>query len=253
MRVAVLGATGLTGRAVVEALARAGHEPVSLCRATGVDAVAGTGLDEGLAGADALIDVVNLPAGEIEEARTLFGSATRNALAAEERAGVGHHVLLSILGVDRITGPPHYAGKRLQEELVHEGPVPFSILRATQFHEFAEMVVGWTSDGEVAPVPPVRVQPVAVDDVGEALAAIATGPPQGRAADLAGPRPEDLADMARRTMQARGSAVRVVASWDAGLFSSDMPADALLPGPGARLAPTTFERWLAEISASGGR
>ncbi len=252
MRVAVLGGTGLTGRAVVAALARSGHDAVPLSRAGGVDAVAGLGLDEGLAGADALIDVTNLPAGEVEEARTLFGAATRNALAAARRAGVGHHVLLSIVGVDDIEGPPHYAGKRLQEQLVREGPVPFTILRATQFHEFAEMVVGWTSDGEVAPVPPVRVQPVAVADVAEALAEVATGPPQGRTLDLAGPRPEDLADMARRTMRARGSAVRVEASWEGGLFHPDMPEDALLPGPGARLAPTTFAAWLAGISASGG-
>ena len=231
MRVAVVGGTGLTGRAVVEALGRSGHEAVALSRATGVDAVAGTGLDEALAGADAVIDVTNLPAGEVEEARTLFGAATRNILAAEERAGVSHHVLLSIVGVDRIEGPPHHAGKRLQEELVGAGRIPFTILRATRFHEFAEMVVGWTSDGEVAAVPPVRVQPVAVADVADALVEVATGDPLGRAPDLAGPRAEDLSGMARRTMEARGTSVRVVAS----------------------LAPTTFDRWLAGISASGGR
>ncbi len=253
MRVAVLGGTGLTGRAVVEALARSGHEPVPLSRSSGVDAVAGTGLDAALAGARALVDVTNLPAGDAEEARDLFGAATRHALEAEARAGVAHHVLLSILGVDRISGPPHYAGKRLQEELVVAGPVPYTIVRATQFHEFAEMVAGWTSDGEVAPVPPVRVQPVAVADVAEVLARVATGPPQGRAPDLAGPRPEDLSDMARRTMAARGESIRVVASWDDGPFDPEMPADALLPGPGAQLAPTTFEGWLAGVSASGGR
>jgi uncharacterized protein YbjT (DUF2867 family) len=253
MRVAVAGGTGLTGRALMEALARSGHEGISLSRESGVDAVAGTGLDQALAGADALVDVTNLPAGEVAEARTLFGAATRNLLAAGARAGVGHHVLLSIVGVDRMEGPPHYAGKRLQEELVSAGPVPFTILRATQFHEFAEMVAGWMSDGEVALVPPARVQPVAVADVAETLARVATGPSQGRAPDLAGPRPEDLAEMARRTMEVRPGAIRVVASWDGGLFSADMPPDILMPGPEAELAPTTFDRWLAGISASGGR
>jgi uncharacterized protein YbjT (DUF2867 family) len=166
---------------------------------------------------------------------------------------VGHHVLLSIVGVDRIEGPPHYAGKRLQEELVSAGPVPFTILRATQFHEFAEMVVGWMSDGEVAVVPPARVQPVAVTDVAQALARVATGSPRGRAPDLAGPRLEDLSEMARRTMEVRPGSIRVVASWDGGLLGADMPPDALLPGPEAELGPTTFDRWLAGISASGGR
>ncbi len=251
MRVAVLGGTGLTGRAVMAALGRSGHEGVALSRASGVDAVAGVGLDEALAGVDVLIDVTNLPAGEVEEARTLFGAATRNALAAEERAGVAHHVLLSILGVDRIEGPPHYAGKRLQEELVAAGPIPFTILRATQFHEFGEMVAEWTTDGDVARVPPVRVQPVAVADVAEVLVEVAAGAPRGATLDLAGPRPEDLSDMARRTLEARGASTRVEASWDSGLFRPDAPADAMLPGPDARLAATTFDQWLAGLSASG--
>ena len=251
MRVAILGGTGLTGRAVVAALAATGHDALALSRAGGVDAVAGLGLDEALAGADVLVDAINLPAGEVDEARTLFGAATRNALAAAARAGVGHYVLLSIVGIDRFEGPPHHAGKRLQEELVEAGQVPFTIQRATEYHEFAEMVAGWTTDGGVARVPPVAVQPVAVSDVGAVLAEVATGPPQGRAPDLAGPRVEDLADMAARVLALRPGSVRVEPSWDAGLYGPDL-GDALLPGPGARLAPTTFDRWLAGISASGG-
>ena len=251
MGVAVLGGTGLTGRAVVAALAGAGHDAAALSRAGGVDAVAGLGLDEALAGADVLVDAINLPAGEVDEARTLFGAATRNALAAAARAGVGHYVLLSIVGIDRFEGPPHHAGKRLQEELVEAGQVPFTIQRATEYHEFAEMVAGWTTDGGVARVPPVAVQPVAVSDVGAVLAEVATGPPQGRAPDLAGPRVEDLADMAARVLALRPEGVRVEPSWEAGPFSPEV-GDALLPGPGARLAPTTFARWLAGISASGG-
>ena len=131
------------------------------------------------------------------------------------------------------------------------GPVPFTIQRATQFHEFGEMVVSWVSDGEVARVPPVRVQPVAVVDVGDVLAEIATAPPAGRATDLAGPEPQDLAEMAQRTMEARGAEVRVIAGWESGLFPQDTPSDAFMPGPDARLGPTTFDRWLAGISASG--
>ena len=251
MNVAVLGGTGLSGRAAIASLERSGHRAFALSRASGVDAVTGEGLDTALDGVDVVIDCSNLPAGDLEEARTHFGAATHNLLAAAERAGVAHHVLLSIVGVDRIPGPPHYEGKRLQELLVEAGPVPFTVQRATQFHEFGEMVVGWTSDGEVARVPPVRVQPVAVADVGDVLAEIAAAAPAGRATDLAGPEPRDLAEMARRTMRARGSAIRVVAGWESGLFSPDTPADAMMPGPGARLGPTTFDAWLAGISASG--
>ena len=142
MRIAVIGGTGLVGRHTVDALARAGHEPVAVARSQGVDLSTGEGLDEALAGANAAIDVTNAHAGDAEEARSVFGAMTERLLAAEARAGVAHHVLLSILGVDRVEGNAHYAGKRRQEELVEAGPVPSTILRATQFHEFAEMVVG---------------------------------------------------------------------------------------------------------------
>ena len=169
---------------------------------------------------------------------------TERLLAAEERAGVGHHVLLSIVSIHRVEGNAHYAGKRRQEELVEAGPVPFTILPATEFHEFAEMVVGWTERDGVAPLPPLLMQPVAAADVGEALAEVAAGSPQGRARDLAGPATEDLVDMARRTLAARGREVRLVPTWQNGIFGVEMAGEVLLPAPDARLAPTTFEDWL---------
>src|SRR5580704_2058714 len=149
-RIGVAGGTGLVGRHVMEALRRAGHEAVALTRASGVDLVAGDGLADALRGVRAVIDVTNTPATDADETRAFFGTATRNLLAAEEQAGVGHHVALSIVGVDRVQGNAHYAGKRLQEELVKDGPVPATIVRATQFHEFAAMVVSWTRRGDVA-------------------------------------------------------------------------------------------------------
>jgi uncharacterized protein YbjT (DUF2867 family) len=162
---------------------------------------------------------------------------------------VRHHVLLSILGIDRLEGNAHYAGKRRQEELVEAGPVPATILRATQFHEFAEMVVDRTIRDGVAQIPPLLVQPVAAADAARALAEAAAGPPQGRAPDLAGPRPEDLVDMARRALAARGRRVMLAPTWR-GVFGVEMAGEAMLPGPGARLAPTTFDAWLEESAAS---
>jgi uncharacterized protein YbjT (DUF2867 family) len=246
MRIAVVGGTGLVGRHTVEALERAGHEVVVVARSRGVDVTTGAGLDEALAGVESVVDVTNTTATVPAAAQEFFGTTTGRLLAAERRAGVGHHVVLSIVGLDLVEGNAHYAGKRRQEELVQAGPVPVTVLRATQFHEFAEMVVGWTRQGDVAIVPPLLVQPVAAADVGRDLAEIASGPPQGRAPDLAGPEPQDLVDMARRTLAARGESVRLVPSWRDGPFGVEMAGEVLLPGPGARLAPTTFDAWLAK-------
>ncbi len=241
-RIGVAGGTGLVGRHVMEALRRAGHEAVALTRASGVDLVAGDGLADALRGVRAVIDVTNTPATDADETRAFFGTATRNLLAAEERAGVEHHVALSIVGVDRVPGNAHYAGKRLQEELVKDGPVAATIVRATQFHEFAAMVVSWTRRGDVAAVPPLLVQPAAAADVGDALARAALDDPAGTI-EVAGPEPQDLVDMARRTLAARGEPLRLVPTWR-GLFGVEMAGEVLLPGPEAVITPTTFERWL---------
>lgn len=246
MRVAVVGGTGLVGRYVTETLTRAGHDAVIIARSHGVDLRSGDGLDQALAGVEAVIDVTNSTDSDPDKVRAFFGAATVNLLAAERRAGVGHHVVLSIVGVDLVEGNAHYAGKRHQEALVEAGDVPSTILRATQFHEFAEMVVSWTRRGDVATLPPLLVQPVAAADVGTILAEIATGPPQGRARDLAGPEPQDLVDMARRALAARGESIRLVPSWRNGPFNVEMAGEVLLPGPDARLAPTTFDAWLAQ-------
>ena len=245
MRIAVVGGTGLVGRSTVEALTDAGHEPVVVARSRGVDVTSGEGLDAALDGVGAVIDVTNTTATDTTAARTFFEAVTAQLLSAEQRAGVGHHIVLSIVGVDLVEGNAHYAGKRRQEELVRAGAVGFTIVRATQFHEFAEMVVGWTRERDAATVPPLLVQPVAVADVARVLAEVAAGPPQGRVLDLAGPELQDLVDMARRATRARGDAVRLVPSWRGGPFGPEMAGEVLLPGSGARLTPTTFDAWLA--------
>ncbi|RKN40175.1 NmrA family transcriptional regulator [Streptomyces hoynatensis] len=244
MRIAVAGATGNIGALTVAALERAGHQVVRISRSLGVDLTSGEGLDAALAGVEAVVDATNSTATDREEAVSWFRTTTGNLLAAGERAGVRHHVLLSIAGVHRAEGNAHYAGKREQERLVTQGPLPWTILPATQFHDFAAMVTGWTEHEGVATIAPLLVQPVAPGDVAEVLAEIAAGAPQGRHRDLAGPEPQDLVDMARRTNEARGRTVRLVPTWS-GLFDSSMAGEVLLPGPDARIAPTTFEQWLA--------
>ncbi|MBB5935173.1 SDR family oxidoreductase [Streptomyces zagrosensis] len=244
MRIAVAGATGNVGALTVAALERDGHDVVRISRSLGVDLSTGEGLDEALTGVEAVVDATNGAATDRAEAVAYFGASTRNLLAAEERAGVHHHLLLSIAGANRVEGNAHYAGKREQERLVAAGPVPWTIVPATQFHDFAAMVASWTEQDGVATIAPLLVQPIAPADVADVLAELATGQPQGRYADVAGPEPQDLVDMARRTHEARGHTVQLVPTWSA-IFGLTMAGEALLPGEGARIAPTTFDEWLA--------
>jgi uncharacterized protein YbjT (DUF2867 family) len=243
VRIAVAGGTGLAGRQTVKALRRSGHDAVVIARSVGVDLTSGDGLADALVGVDAVIDVTNTPTVDPEEAREFFATTTKQLLAAEHNAGVRHHVVLSIVGVERVEGNGHYAGKRAQERAALAGRVPATIVRATQFFDFAAMVVERTRRGQVATVPPLLVQPVAVSDVGDVLIEKAAGEPQHGVAELAGPELQDLVDMARRTLAARKTPLRLIPSWR-GPFGVEMAGEVLLPGPDAQIAPTTFEAWL---------
>jgi uncharacterized protein YbjT (DUF2867 family) len=250
MRIAIVGGTGRIGRLTIAALEKAGHQAVPLSRGAGADAYTGGGLAEALRGCDALIDVINNGSQDEAQIVDFFGTTTSNLLAAEERAGVQHHVLLSIVNVEHNRRVPHYAGKREQERLVSAGPVPWSIVRATQFHDFAAMVAGWALQDGTATIAPLLVQPIAQEDVAAALAEVATAPPLGGLLDIAGPETQDLVDMARRTFAVRGERVRLVPTWR-GAFGTDMAGEALLPGANARLGPTTFDAWLAAGAPDG--
>jgi|1186.fasta_scaffold02976_6 uncharacterized protein YbjT (DUF2867 family) len=251
MRIAVAGGTGVVGRHLVTALGAAGHEPVVLARSAGVDLTTGTGLAERLRGVAAVVDVSNVTTTRRAVAERFFGGATRHLLDAGARAGVGHHVVLSIVGVDRVD-QGYYQGKRLQERLVLEGPVPASVLRATQFHEFAGQLVGRVA-GPLALVPRMRVQPVAAREVAEALAGLVDGPPVGRAPELAGPDVHDLVDLARRWLRATGSRRPVVPLRLPGAAGRAMAEGALLPtDPGPR-GRETFDAWLAGAAAQVSR
>lgn len=244
MRVAVVGASGRIGRLVTGVLTRGGHEVAPISRGHGVDVRTGVGLDAALAGVECVLDVLNSTATEVSESEDFFTTTTRQLLASEERVGVGHHVALSIAGVSKVQGNAHYAGKRAQEEVVASGSVPHTIVPATQFHDFAEMVASWTERDGVAQIAPLLVQPIAPEDVAEVLARVATGAPCGRHVDIAGPDRQDLVDMARRTHAARGRSVRLVPSWNTGIFDASMAGDVLLPGADAEIARTSFEDWL---------
>lgn len=244
MRIAIAGATGRIGQLTTDVLRRAGHETVPISRAAGVDAYTADGLHAALAGVDAVIDSTNTAARDEDAVRDFFATVTRNLLVAEERAGVQHHVLLSIVGIDHGQRTAHYEGKRAQEQLVAAGSVPWSIVRATQFHDFAATVIGWTERDGAAEIAPLLVQPIAPADVADVLAEVATGSPLRRRIDIAGPQTQDLVDMARRTLAARNRELLLVPTWR-GPFDVSMAGEVLLPGSDARICPTTFEDWLA--------
>ncbi|GIF52367.1 uncharacterized protein YbjT (DUF2867 family) [Asanoa ferruginea] len=244
MRVAVIGGTGLVGRHTVDALRAAGHDPVAVSRRSGVDVTTGKGLDEALDGVEAVVDVANTGLTDRSAAERFFAAETENVLAAEQRAGVGHHVLLSIVGIDDVEGNAHYAGKRIQQAMVSDGAIPWTIVASTQFYDFPAMVAGWTRDGDRSIVPPLLMRPIAVVDVAAVLAEVAVGKPLGRLIEIAGPDTHDLVDMARRTLAAQGDPVRLVASWRDSPLGVEMAGEVLLPGDDARIGSTTFEEWL---------
>ena len=244
MRIAVAGATGNIGARTASFLGREGHEVIRISRSLGVDLVTGKGLDGALEGVDAVVDAISSPPLSPDETREYFGTTTRNLLTAEERVGVRHHVLLSIVGIHRMEGgTDHYSGKREQERLIEEGQVPWTIVPATQFHDFAALATSWTERDGVATIAPLLIQPIAPDDIAQVLAEVATGEPQGRYVDVAGPEPQDLVDMARRTNDVMGRKVKLVPTWS-GPLSESMAGNVLLPGENARIAPTTFDQWL---------
>jgi len=245
MRIAVAGATGTVGRHVVAVASERGHDVVGLTRSVGVDLTTGDGLAERLADVDAVIDVANANAQKKEAAEAFFGGVTRSLVAAEREARVGHHVALSIVGID-VVPSGYYAGKRLQEQLLAESDQPWSVLRATQFHEFAEQALGFVAIGPVSLVPRMTSQPIAAREVAEALVALAEHGPSGRVADLGGPEVLPMHELARRVSKARGLGRRVVPVPLPGAAGRGMRDGSLtIEGdPTARRGRTTFAAWL---------
>lgn len=250
MRIAVAGGTGLVGRYVVAELRAAGHEPVVLTRSAGADVITGDGLDAALDGAGALIDVTNTPAMTGRKAVAFFTAGTGNLLAAGRRTGVKNHVVLSIVGTGRPGMSSGYnAGKVAQEALVRRSGVPFSIMRATQFHQFIPELLD-RIPGPVLLVPRMRIQPVAACEVAAVLAGLAAGPPAGMAPEMAGPEQAELADLARQLGQVRGSRRPVLRVRIPGAAGRAMAAGGMLPaGPGLR-GTQTFADWLASSGRS---
>ncbi|MFB7883740.1 SDR family oxidoreductase [Microbacterium sp. NPDC056057] len=242
MRLAIAGGTGMTGGHIGEIARGRGHDVVSLSRRTGVELLSGAGLAGALDGVDALIDVTNVATAKPDVSVMFFAGATKSLLAAERRAGVAHHLVLTIVGAEAAPDG-YYAGKLVQERLVADAGVPWTVLRTTQFHEYAAMTYHRGHAGTHV-APSGRVQPVAVHEVAEHLVDLAEQGPAGRATDLAGPQEESLADMVHRYAHAIGHRTPVPVVNTPGAFGRALRSGALLPGPEALRGTQTFAEWL---------
>ncbi len=252
-KIAVAGATGRVGRHIMDVLDEQGHEAVAMSRATGVDVLSGAGLAGALVGVDQVIDAATGPSPEQEAATGFFVTASRNLQEAAAQAGVRRMVVVSIIGIDRLTAGYNVA-KLAHEQAMLAGPVPARILRAAQFHEFVGQLVDWGRQGDVSYVPRMRTQLVAARTVAEALVALALdeqAPDSGPIPEIAGPREESLPEVAALLAERRGEPAKVVGVLDPANPDSDLVADgALLPDSHARLAGPTFAQWLDETSGT---
>ncbi|MER5729904.1 NAD(P)H-binding protein [Streptomyces sp. NPDC002138] len=241
MKITVIG-TGLIGSQLATRLENQGHDVTSASLSSGVDLLTGAGLDDALAGAHTVVNVTNSPTFD-DRSLVFFRTTVGNLLSAGERAGVRHQVVLSIVGVDQVPQLDYYRAKALQEELLQAGPTPYSIVRATQFFEFMEPTMSWTSDDSAVRLPATPLQPIASADVVAALAEVATGSPLNDILDIAGPDTFTLDELGRITLAVRGDGRPVITDDRAGLFAA-VQGDVLTAGPAARLAPTHYRDWL---------
>ncbi|MEU8680984.1 NAD(P)H-binding protein [Streptomyces sp. NPDC048611] len=243
MKCAVIGGTGLIGSQVVRKLNDAGHEAVPHSLSTGVDAVTGQGVAEAVAGADCVVNLTNSPT--FDEASAAFFRASMDALlAAGHQAGVGHFVILSIVGVDQVPGLAYYRAKALQEDLLKAGPIPYSIVRATQFMEFIDAVMSWSTEGDTVRLSTTPLQPIAAQDVSDTVAEVAAGSPLNGTLDVGGPDVHPLDELGRITLNARPDGRTVVTDDTAGMFAA-VDGDVLTTKGDARIAPTHYSDWLA--------
>jgi len=250
MKITVIGGTGLIGRRVVELLREAGHEVVAASPSRGVNTVTGEGLQEALAGARVVVDVANAPSFEDHAAMTFFETSTRHLLAAEEAAGVGHHVALSVVGTDRLLSSGYFRAKMAQETQIAASPIPHTLVRATQFFEFAGSIADSATAGDEVRLPPVMMQPIAAADVSMAVAEVALSGPGNAMVEIGGPERLRQDDFVRRFLTATGDTRRVVSDLHALYFGIAVNDESLVPGRDARLGTIRFQDWLMEMQVA---
>ena len=250
MKIVVIGGSGLIGSKLVNVLRARGHEVVAASPFTGVNTLTGQGLKEALAGAQIVVDVANSPSFEDKAVMDFFVTSGRNLLAAEKAAGVKHHVALSVVGSQRVVESGYLRAKAAQENLIKASSIPYSILESTQFFEFIERIAQSALVGDVYHVSPALMQPIASDDVVEALADVTLGAPVNGTVEVGGPEAIPFDELARQVLVARQDPRQLMADTHARYFGAELNDQSLIPGPAARTGSVTFNDWLRQsISA----
>jgi uncharacterized protein YbjT (DUF2867 family) len=245
MKIVVIGGSGLIGSKLVKRLLDQGHEVRTASPTSGVNALTGEGLAEAVKAAAVAVDVTNSLSRDDAAVMNFFETSTRNLLAYEAAAGVGHHVALSVVGTERMLESGYIRAKLAQENLVKAGSVPYSIVRATQFYEFVKGIADFATENNRVYLPPVLFQPMAADDVAAALSRIAVGPPANGVVEIAGPETLRLDEAIRRGLAAGGDSREVVADPRGRYYGIAVQERTLVPQDGARLGTIRFEDWLA--------
>jgi len=249
MKIVVIGGTGLIGTKLVNNLLHRGQEVVAASPKSGVNTFTGEGLAEALTGAQVVVDVANAPSWEDNAVMKFFQTAGRNLLAAEAAAGVRHHVALSIVGDDRLPASGYLRAKVAQENLIKASGIPFTIVRSTQFFEFAKGMVQSAAEGQTVRLSPALLQPIAADDVATALTGLALAEPSNNTIEIAGPEPIRMDEFARRFLSATRDPRKVTTDVHALYYGTELNDQSLTPGGKARLAPTRFKEWLSRSTA----
>ena len=245
MKIVVIGGSGLIGTKLVKNLRQLGHEVVAASPSAGVNTITGEGLATALAGAQVVVDVANSPSWEDKAVLEFFETSGRNLLAAEAVAGVGHHVALSVVGTERLLASGYFRAKMAQETLIKASPVPYTIVRATQFFEFVGGIAQSATDGQTVRLSPALVQPIVSDDVAAALTEVTLGTPVNGTVELAGPEPIRLDELVRQFLSAHRDARKVTTDVHALYFGIELNDQSLTPGNNPRIGPTRFEDWLS--------
>lgn len=243
MKLVIIGGTGRIGSRIVALLRDLGHAAVPAAPNTGVNTVTGEGLAEALEGADVVIDVSNSPSLDGAAAFEFFKTSTGNLLAAEKAAGVQHHVVLSVVGTDRLIESGYFQAKLTQERLIERSQLPYTIVRATQFFEFIEAIAEAGADGDVVQVAPVLIQPMAADDVARAVTQAALGPPANATIDVGGPEVFRLDVLIRRAFDGSSDARQVIADPYARYYGAAVDERTLLPSEGSWIGQIRFGQW----------
>jgi uncharacterized protein YbjT (DUF2867 family) len=244
MKIVVIGGTGLIGSKVVALLRERGHEVLAASPRSGVDTVTGAGLAAALSGAQVVVDVANSPSFEDRAVLAFFEASGRNLRAAEAEAGVRHHVTLSVVGTDRLHDSGYFRAKRAQERLIESGATPYTLVRATQFHEFVGAIAQSCAQGPALRVSTAQLQPIAADDVAAAVAEAALAAPVNGIVDIAGPVRASMAAIVERYLAAMDDPRPVIADPAARYFGTVLAEGSLVPDGDARLGAIRFDDWL---------